>query len=59
MDKKSPRSRNAGKRKADTPSKPAGEKNVYCNMHGCNKTLNTKDCFKLKWCVKQENPDET
>eukprot|EP00957_Ditylum_brightwellii_P160952 12254273-Ditylum_brightwellii.AAC.1 len=46
-DKKSSRSRNAGKRKADTPTTSAGENKFYCNMHGRNKTHDTEDCFKL------------
>eukprot|EP00957_Ditylum_brightwellii_P127288 9705517-Ditylum_brightwellii.AAC.2 len=41
-------SRNVGKHKADTPTKAAGGKKFYCNMHGCNKTHNNEDCFKLK-----------
>eukprot|EP00957_Ditylum_brightwellii_P142705 10873379-Ditylum_brightwellii.AAC.1 len=45
-DEKSPRSKIAGKRKADMPTKPAGGKRFYCNMHGCNKTHNTEDCFE-------------
>eukprot|EP00957_Ditylum_brightwellii_P207531 15353401-Ditylum_brightwellii.AAC.1 len=32
-DKKSLMSRNAGKRKADTPTDTVGEKKFYCNMH--------------------------
>eukprot|EP00957_Ditylum_brightwellii_P093386 7110545-Ditylum_brightwellii.AAC.1 len=45
-DEKSTRSRNTGKHKADKPTKPAGEKKFYCNMHGRNKMHNTKDCVK-------------
>eukprot|EP00957_Ditylum_brightwellii_P098491 7503322-Ditylum_brightwellii.AAC.1 len=51
-DKKSPKSENAGKRKADTPTRPAGKKKFYCNMHGLNKTHGTEDCFDLKWHAK-------
>eukprot|EP00957_Ditylum_brightwellii_P062151 4717063-Ditylum_brightwellii.AAC.1 len=58
-DKMSPRSRITGKRKADTPTKLAGEKKFYCDMHGCNKTHNTKDCFELKQCVKCARQNET
>eukprot|EP00957_Ditylum_brightwellii_P083921 6378480-Ditylum_brightwellii.AAC.1 len=47
-EEKSPRSRNAGKCKADMPKKTAGEMKLYRDMHGHNKTHNTKDCFKLK-----------
>eukprot|EP00957_Ditylum_brightwellii_P048695 3694773-Ditylum_brightwellii.AAC.1 len=58
-DKKSPRSRIAGKRNADTPTKPAGEKKFYCNMHGRNKTHTTEDCFELKRHTKRAKPNET
>eukprot|EP00957_Ditylum_brightwellii_P071311 5420991-Ditylum_brightwellii.AAC.1 len=37
-----------GKHKADTPTKSAGEKKFYCNMHRHNKTHDTEDCFELK-----------
>eukprot|EP00957_Ditylum_brightwellii_P120780 9212565-Ditylum_brightwellii.AAC.1 len=57
-DEKSPRSRNAGKRKADTPTKPAGEKNFYCDIHGHNETHNTEDCFELKQCTKHAKTDD-
>eukprot|EP00957_Ditylum_brightwellii_P202430 15330145-Ditylum_brightwellii.AAC.1 len=55
-DKKSPKPKNTGKRKADVPTKPAGEKKFYCDLHGCNKTHDTEDCYKLKQhakCAKQ------
>eukprot|EP00957_Ditylum_brightwellii_P172097 13101805-Ditylum_brightwellii.AAC.1 len=55
-DKKSPKPKNAGKHKADTPPKPAGEKKFYCDLHGHNKTHDTEDCYKLKQhtkCTKQ------
>eukprot|EP00957_Ditylum_brightwellii_P126568 9646232-Ditylum_brightwellii.AAC.1 len=55
----SPRSRDTGKRKADTPTKPAGEKKFYCNMHERNKTHNTKDCFELKRHTKLTKTDQT
>eukprot|EP00957_Ditylum_brightwellii_P141591 10786646-Ditylum_brightwellii.AAC.1 len=47
-DKNSSKSKNARKRRADMPTKPAGEKKFYCDLHGRNKTHNTKDCYKLK-----------
>eukprot|EP00957_Ditylum_brightwellii_P062498 4742961-Ditylum_brightwellii.AAC.1 len=56
--KKSPRSRSAGKRNADTPTKPAGEKKFYCHMHMHNKTHNTKDCFELKQRAKHTKTDK-
>eukprot|EP00957_Ditylum_brightwellii_P089424 6809197-Ditylum_brightwellii.AAC.1 len=37
-----------GKCKADMPTKPAGKKKFYCDMHGRNKTHDTNDCFELK-----------
>eukprot|EP00957_Ditylum_brightwellii_P033122 2511003-Ditylum_brightwellii.AAC.1 len=46
-DKKSPKSENAGRSKADTLTKPTVKKKFYCNMHGSNKTHDTKYCFKL------------
>eukprot|EP00957_Ditylum_brightwellii_P080590 6129557-Ditylum_brightwellii.AAC.1 len=46
-DKKSPKSENAGKCKADTPTKPAGKQKFYCNIHGLNKNHDTKDFFEL------------
>eukprot|EP00957_Ditylum_brightwellii_P175773 13384647-Ditylum_brightwellii.AAC.1 len=55
---KSPRSRNTGKHKADMPTKPTGKKKFYCNMHGCNKTQDTKDCFELKQRAKRAKTDE-
>eukprot|EP00957_Ditylum_brightwellii_P178609 13605003-Ditylum_brightwellii.AAC.1 len=47
-DKKYPNPKNAGKRKADVPTKPTGEKKFYCDLRGRNKTHNTEDCYKLK-----------
>eukprot|EP00957_Ditylum_brightwellii_P143030 10898099-Ditylum_brightwellii.AAC.1 len=58
-DKKSPKSKFAEKRKADMPTKPTGEERFYCNMHRCNKTHNTEDCFELKQRAKHAKPDET
>eukprot|EP00957_Ditylum_brightwellii_P041097 3111738-Ditylum_brightwellii.AAC.1 len=40
------------------PTKTAGDKMFYCDMHGCNKTHNTKDCFKLKRHTKHTKTDE-
>eukprot|EP00957_Ditylum_brightwellii_P119236 9096177-Ditylum_brightwellii.AAC.1 len=40
------------------PTKPAGEKKFYCNMHRRNKTHNTEDCFELKRPAKCAKPDE-
>eukprot|EP00957_Ditylum_brightwellii_P030280 2293067-Ditylum_brightwellii.AAC.1 len=57
--KKSPKSRIAGKCKADTPTKPAGEQKFYCDMHRCNKSHNTEDCFELKRHAKHTKLDET
>ena len=57
--KKSPKSENAGKRKADTPTKPVGKKKFNCNMHGRNKTHDTKDCFELKWRMKHAKQGKT
>eukprot|EP00957_Ditylum_brightwellii_P120018 9159229-Ditylum_brightwellii.AAC.1 len=47
-DKKSSKSKNAGKYKTDAPTKPASEKKFYCDLHEHNKTHDTKDCYKLK-----------
>eukprot|EP00957_Ditylum_brightwellii_P014300 1076623-Ditylum_brightwellii.AAC.1 len=58
-DKKSPKSENAGKHKADTPTKPAGKKKFYCDMHGRNKTHDIEDCFELKRCAKRVKQGET
>eukprot|EP00957_Ditylum_brightwellii_P194677 14829358-Ditylum_brightwellii.AAC.1 len=58
-DKKSLKSENEGKNKADTPTKPAGKKRFYCNMHGHDRTHDTKDCFKLKRCAKRAKQGET
>eukprot|EP00957_Ditylum_brightwellii_P155096 11806017-Ditylum_brightwellii.AAC.1 len=58
-DKKSPRSRITGKCKADMPTKPAGEKKFYFDMHARNKTHYTEDCFELKRCAKCAKPDKT
>eukprot|EP00957_Ditylum_brightwellii_P073408 5578655-Ditylum_brightwellii.AAC.1 len=33
----------------------AGKKKFYCEMHGCNRTHNTEDCFELKRCAKRTN----
>eukprot|EP00957_Ditylum_brightwellii_P097346 7414597-Ditylum_brightwellii.AAC.1 len=52
-DKKSSKPKNTGKRKDDALNKPAGEKNFYRDLHRCNKTHNTKDCYKLKLCTKR------
>eukprot|EP00957_Ditylum_brightwellii_P057108 4327769-Ditylum_brightwellii.AAC.1 len=59
--KKPSKSKNAGKRKADdtTPTKPAGKRKFYCNMHGCNKTHNTEDCFELKQRAKRAKTNTT
>eukprot|EP00957_Ditylum_brightwellii_P160642 12229353-Ditylum_brightwellii.AAC.1 len=59
MDKESPKSENAGKHKADMPTKPAGKKKFYCNMPGRNKTHDTKDCFELKWHAKYSKQGKT
>eukprot|EP00957_Ditylum_brightwellii_P083975 6382961-Ditylum_brightwellii.AAC.1 len=40
-DKKSPKPKNAGKHKADVPTKPAGEKKFYCNLATRLTTLRT------------------
>eukprot|EP00957_Ditylum_brightwellii_P027885 2107129-Ditylum_brightwellii.AAC.1 len=56
-DKKFPKSENAGKRKADMPTKPTDKKKFYCNMHRRNKTHDTKDCFELKQCAKHAERD--
>eukprot|EP00957_Ditylum_brightwellii_P114567 8735696-Ditylum_brightwellii.AAC.1 len=58
-DKKSPKSENSGKHKAGTPTKPTDKKKFYCNMHGCNKTHDTKDCFELKWRMKHAKQGKT
>eukprot|EP00957_Ditylum_brightwellii_P200883 15312995-Ditylum_brightwellii.AAC.1 len=57
--KKSPKARIAGKCKADMPTKPGGEKKLYCDIHRCNKTHNTEDCFELKQRTKCTKPDKT
>eukprot|EP00957_Ditylum_brightwellii_P157966 12023755-Ditylum_brightwellii.AAC.1 len=41
------------------PTKPAGKKKFYCNMHGCNKTHDTEDCFELKQHAKLTKQGET
>eukprot|EP00957_Ditylum_brightwellii_P195536 14899099-Ditylum_brightwellii.AAC.1 len=55
------KSKNAGKHKAEvstTPTTtPAGKKKFYCNMHGCNRTHNTEDCFELNWHAKWAKPN--
>eukprot|EP00957_Ditylum_brightwellii_P055313 4192640-Ditylum_brightwellii.AAC.1 len=58
-DKKPPKSENAGKGKADTPTKPTGKKKFYCNMHGRNMTHDAKDCFELKRCTKHAKQGKT
>eukprot|EP00957_Ditylum_brightwellii_P032890 2493624-Ditylum_brightwellii.AAC.1 len=30
------------------PTKPADEKKFYCDLHECNKTHDTKECYELK-----------
>eukprot|EP00957_Ditylum_brightwellii_P206710 15349599-Ditylum_brightwellii.AAC.1 len=42
------------KHKADDtmPTKPAGKRKFYCDMHGHNRTHNTEDCFEPNWCMK-------
>eukprot|EP00957_Ditylum_brightwellii_P049752 3772906-Ditylum_brightwellii.AAC.1 len=55
-DKKSSKPLNLRKDKAVMPTKPAGGKKFYCDLHRLNKTHDTKDCYKLKQhtkCVKQ------
>eukprot|EP00957_Ditylum_brightwellii_P000878 69819-Ditylum_brightwellii.AAC.1 len=47
------------KHKADTPTKPTGKKKFYCNMHGHNKTHDTKDCFELKRRAKRKKQGKT
>eukprot|EP00957_Ditylum_brightwellii_P188169 14325112-Ditylum_brightwellii.AAC.1 len=59
--KKPPKSENAGKCKAEdtTPTKPAGKRKFYCNLHGCNKAYNTEDCFEMKQCAKHAKTNMT
>eukprot|EP00957_Ditylum_brightwellii_P173855 13236104-Ditylum_brightwellii.AAC.1 len=55
-DEKPHKPKSTGERKADMPTKPAGEKKFYCDLHKRNKTHDTKDCYKLKQrakCTKQ------
>eukprot|EP00957_Ditylum_brightwellii_P032212 2441971-Ditylum_brightwellii.AAC.2 len=52
-DKKSSKPQNTRKFKADAPTKPTSEKKFYCDLHGCNKTHDTEDCYKLKQCTKR------
>eukprot|EP00957_Ditylum_brightwellii_P068437 5196069-Ditylum_brightwellii.AAC.1 len=52
-DEKSSKPQNARKRKANVPTKPTGEKKFYCDLHGCNKTHDTKDCYELKQHMKR------
>eukprot|EP00957_Ditylum_brightwellii_P116785 8907598-Ditylum_brightwellii.AAC.1 len=36
---------------------PPGKRKFYCEMHGRNRTHNTKDCFELKWRTKGVKPN--
>eukprot|EP00957_Ditylum_brightwellii_P157754 12006927-Ditylum_brightwellii.AAC.1 len=36
---------------------PAGQKLIYCEMHGRNRTLNTGDCFEVKRRAKCTKPN--
>eukprot|EP00957_Ditylum_brightwellii_P042609 3226271-Ditylum_brightwellii.AAC.1 len=47
-DEKSSKPKHARKCKAEAPTKPTGEKKFYCDLHGHNKTHNTKDFYELK-----------
>eukprot|EP00957_Ditylum_brightwellii_P082625 6282131-Ditylum_brightwellii.AAC.1 len=38
------------------PTTLAGKRKFYCEMHGHNRTHNTKDCFELKRRVKRAKP---
>eukprot|EP00957_Ditylum_brightwellii_P110617 8436688-Ditylum_brightwellii.AAC.1 len=54
--KKPSKPKTARKHKAKvstTPTSPAGKRKFYCEMHRCNRTHNTKDCFELKQCAKR------
>eukprot|EP00957_Ditylum_brightwellii_P027217 2057745-Ditylum_brightwellii.AAC.1 len=47
-----------GKHKAgnSTPTKSTGKK-FYCDMHRCNRTHDTEDCFKVKQHTKRAKPN--
>eukprot|EP00957_Ditylum_brightwellii_P162644 12384740-Ditylum_brightwellii.AAC.1 len=47
------------KHKADDtmPTKPAGKRKFYCDMHGHNRNHNTEDCFELKQHAKHSKPN--
>eukprot|EP00957_Ditylum_brightwellii_P159205 12117421-Ditylum_brightwellii.AAC.2 len=54
--KKPSNPKTTGKHKAKvltTPTSPAGERKIYCKMHGQKKTHNTEDCFELKQRAKR------